>query len=322
MAQSRKGGRRIGGVNAVRELLRACNNMDNDLVVDIERRAVPRNRRSPPSAEQLARGLGWLSLGIGIAQLIAPRTMSRLTGVPLPEALTRLCGARELACGIGLLGQEQPAPWVQARIAGDALDLAGAAVGLLMPGAPRRRVAITAAIIAGIAAVDIYCNRQFARRGKRTAPRHVRASIDVARGRDEIYRFWRNLANLPKVMPHLDSVQVLDEIHSHWVAKGPAGSRVEWDSEIIDDEPGERLAWRTVEGSRIYNAGSIELHPLGPDSTRVNLELLYGSPGDSLGLAVAGVFGRGAHREVRADLRAFKQLLESGEFSSNAGSSS
>ena len=302
-------------MSAVRELLYAAN-MDNDLVVDIERRAVPRNRRAPLSPEQLARGLGWLSLGLGIAQLLAPRTVGRLTGVPIPPTLTRLYGAREIACGVGLLTQEEPTGWVQARVAGDALDLATVAAGMLVPGAARRRVAIAAAVVAAVAAVDLYCNRKLLERGRRSQPRHVRASVDVARSRDEIYRFWRNLANLPRIMPHLDSVQVLDDIHSHWVAKGPAGERVEWDAEIIDEVPNERLAWRTVEGSRIYNAGSVELHPAGPGSTRVSVELLYDPPGGSLGLTAGRLFGRDPDRAVHADLRAFKELLESGEFSS------
>jgi uncharacterized membrane protein len=294
--------------------------MDNDLVVDIERRAVPRNRRAPLAPEQLARGLGWLSLGLGVAELLAPRTVARLTGVPIPSALMRLYGAREIACGIGLLTQEQPVPWMQARVAGDAVDLATVAAGVLVPGTARGRVAVATAIVGAVTAVDLYCNRRLLERGKRSAPRHLRASVDVACSPDEIYRFWRNLANVPRVMPHLDSVQVLDDIHSHWVAKGPTGARVEWDAEIIDDVPNRRLAWRTVEGSQIYNAGSVELRPAGPGNTRVIVELLYDPPGSSLALAVVRLFGRDPHREVRADLRAFKALLESGEFSSDPAS--
>jgi uncharacterized membrane protein len=166
-------------------------------------------------------------------------------------------------------------------------------------------------VVAGVAAVDFYCSRQLRERERRAAPRHVTATVDIAREREEVYAFWRNLSNLPRIMPHLDSVQVLDEIHSHWVAKGPAGARVEWDAEIIDDEPNERLAWRTVEGSQIYNAGSVQLRSAGTGITRVSLELLYHPPGGSLGAVVAKLLGPDPTREVRADLRALKQLLES-----------
>jgi uncharacterized membrane protein len=287
--------------------------IDTDLVVDIERRAVPRKRRSPPAPELLAWGLGWFSIGLGVAQLLAPRALARAAGLPIPPTLTRLCGVREIGCGLGILGDDQPTAWVQARVAGDALDLATMAAGLLVgPGVARRRVGVATAVMAGIAAIDLYCSRQLAARDRRAAPQHVTATVDVACGREEVYEFWRNLANLPRVMPHLDSVQVLDEVHSHWVAKGPAGTRVEWDAEIIDDAPNERLAWRTVEGSQIYNAGSVQVRSAGPGMTRVTLELLYHPGAGSFGVAVARFVGRDPRRKVYADLHAFKRLIESG----------
>src|SRR4051794_11691979 len=105
--------------------------MDTDLVVDIERRAVPRKRRSPPAPELLAWALGWFSIGLGGAQLLAPRALARAAGLPIPPTLTRLCGLRELGCGLGILGDEQPTAWIQARLAGDALDVATLAAGLV-----------------------------------------------------------------------------------------------------------------------------------------------------------------------------------------------
>jgi uncharacterized membrane protein len=293
--------------------------MDTDLVVDIERRAVRRNRRSPPSPELLAWALGWFSIGVGVAQLVAPRGLSRAAGLPISPTLTRVCGLRQIGCGLGILADERPTAWVEARVAGDALDLATLAAALLVgPGVARPRAAVATAVVAGVSAIDLYCSRQLLEQERRAPPRHVAASVDVAREREEVYAFWRNLANLPRIMLHLDSVQVLDEIHSHWVAKGPAGTRVEWDAEIIDDEPNERLAWRTVEGSQIYNAGSVQLSAVGPGITRVNLDLLYHPPGGSLRAALAKFLGRDPSREVRADQRAFKQLLESADYRADA----
>lgn len=270
-----------------------------------------RKDRPSGSPEQLARGLAWLSVGLGIAQVLAPRTVSRLIGVPFPATLTILCGVREIATGIGILTQDDPAPWMRARVAGDALDLAGIAAGLMVPGADRRRIAVATAAIAGVTAADVYCSRALAEPGRRST-RHVIASIEVERAPGELYRFWRDLGNLPRLMPHLDSVQVLDDVHSHWVARGPAGSRVEWDSEIIDDAPDERLAWRSVEGSQNYNAGSVQFARSG-SGTRVTVELLYDPPAGSLGAAVAKLLGRGADHDVHADLRAFKHFMESGK---------
>jgi uncharacterized membrane protein len=274
---------------------------------------MPRGRRAQLSPEDFAWGLGWWSLGLGLAQVLAPRTMSRLIGAPMPRVLTMLCGMRAIACGVGILSQERPEPWVRVRVAGDAFDLATLAAGSLVPGARRGRIAAAGAALAGVAAADLYCAKRLRERGTRLPPRHVMLSVDIQRPPADVYRFWRDLSNLPRVMPHLDSVQVLDESQSHWIAKGPGGSRIEWDTEVIDDQPGERLAWRSVDGAAIYSAGSVELHPLGARGTRMRIELLCDAPSDSLGLAIARLFGRDPEFGVRLDLRALERLLERGE---------
>ena len=266
-----------------------------------------RPRRSSP--EQFARGLGWLSVGLGVAQVLAPRAMSKLAGLPVPAALMMLCGARELLCGTGLLTQEQPATWMRARMAGDAVDLAALGVGLLLPRLNRRRIGVADALVGGVAAADFYCNRQLADYVKRS-PRHVVATIDVASPPDEVYRFWRDLENLPRLIPRLESVQMLDDLHSHWIATGPDGMRTEWDAEIIDDAPDARLAWRSVEGSQIYNAGSLELERIA-GGTRLRVELLYEASVESLPSALAKLFGVEPRDDMQADLRAFKELIES-----------
>jgi uncharacterized membrane protein len=268
-----------------------------------------RRNRGPSSSERIARGLGWFSIGFGVAQMVAPRAMARLTGLPLPPLATRLCGLREVACGIGILTQPEPRPWVQARIAGDAMDLAVCAGALLVPGTDRRRALATTGALAGVTLLDAYCSRELARTGRRHGPRHVIEIVEVSRPAEELYRFWRALENLPSVMPHLKSVQALDERHSHWVATAHDGERVEWDAELIDDAPGRCIAWRSVEGARIFHAGSVQLEALPGGVTEVRVELLYDPPPDSLGDAVLRLFGRGV-REGRADLARFKQLME------------
>jgi uncharacterized membrane protein len=267
----------------------------------------------------MTEGLGWLSIGLGLAQIFAPRAVCRLVGVPVAPTFMRLCGLRELACGIGILTQEQPTPWVQARVAGDAMDLASLAASAVMRSAEGRRVAVAMGAVAGITALDVYCSRELAEAETKT-PRHVQATIAVNRPPEELYRFWRELQNLPRVMPHLESVQPLGDECFHWVAKGPAGTRVEWDSEIIDDRPNERLAWRSLEGSDVYNAGSVRFDPAPAGrGTYVTVELLYEPPAGTLGVAMAKLFGRDAGQEVRADLRAFKMLMETGEIATTEG---
>jgi len=270
----------------------------------------PRRRRAASSPEKIARGIGWFSVGIGIAQIVAPRLVTRLVGLPLPPALTIACGVRELVCGIGILTQEQPRPWVQARVVGDALDLTAFGAALLLPGADRSRLAVSTAAVASVAALDVYCSRELAKDRRRPAPRHLSMSVHVDRPAAELYRFWRDLPNLPRVMPRLASIQVLDDVHSHWVLRTPDGVRVEWDAEIIDDVPGERIAWRSVEGTRVFDAGSAQFVRAASGGTDVNVDLLYEPFADSFGTAVALLFGLEPGGEGHLDLDALKRFME------------
>ncbi len=260
--------------------------------------------------EHLSRGLGWFSIAVGLAQMLAPRAVGRLTGVPIPRGLMMLCGLREVACGIGILTQPRALPWVNGRIAGDALDLAGIAAGFSIPGVDRTRLALAGAAVAGITALDLYCSRDLADR-ERGTPLYVATSVIVERPAQDLYRFWRDLENLPQIMPHLQSVQVLGDNYSHWIAHAPWGSRVEWDSELIDDVPAQRLAWRTVDGSDVFNAGSVRFTPLADGAyTEVTAELLYVPPTGVVGAAVARLFGKDEGQDMFADLAAFKRIME------------
>ncbi|HWI14268.1 MAG TPA: SRPBCC family protein, partial [Burkholderiales bacterium] len=115
-------------------------------------------------------------------------------------------------------------------------------------------------------------------------------------------------------MHHLESVQVLDEQRSHWIAKGPAGKRVEWDAEITAERPGEMIAWRSMEGADVYNAGTVEFEarPAGR-GTIVRVELEYRPPGGIAGTAFAMLFNRSPEQQIYDDLRRFKQIMEIGE---------
>ncbi len=120
---------------------------------------------SPPAAHQglaLARGLGWFSIALGLAELVLPHTLSRSLGLGRRPALLAGYGVREVAAGVGLLLGADPAPWVQARIAGDALDLATLAVPLFASPGHRGRAATAVLAVAGVTALDILCARQLA----------------------------------------------------------------------------------------------------------------------------------------------------------------
>jgi uncharacterized membrane protein len=267
-----------------------------------------RTRHGQP--EQVARGLAWFSIGIGVAQILAPRVMSRLAGVPVPPVLTIASGLRELACGIGILTQRDAAPWIRTRLSGDAVELAALACGALVPGADRKRIGMNAALRAGITALDIYCSRELALHGHRASPRHETLTIEVKRSPEELYRFWRSFSNLPRVMPHLVSVREIDDKRSRWIATGPAGTQVEWDSEIIDDVANERIAWRSSDGTALFNAGSVQFVPAGGGATHVVLELLYESLPGTVGTAVTELFGMDPTGAVRANLAKFRDMME------------
>jgi len=138
--------------------------------------------------------------------------------------------------------------------------------------------------------------------------------VEIDRTPDELYRFWRELSNLPRVMPHLASVQALDDVHSHWVAKGPAGVRVEWTAEIINEVDNQVIGWRSLPGSDVVTAGSVKFDAVRAGrSTQVSVHLQYAPVAGQVGAFVARLFGREPSQTIREDLRRLKQILEAGE---------
>jgi len=151
----------------------------------------------------------------------------------------------------------------------------------------------------------------------------VEKSVTIGKPAAELFRYWRKFDNLPRFMDHLESVTVLDTKRSHWVAKGPAGSSVEWDAEIINEVPDEMISWRSIEGAEVDNAGSVHFTaaPAGR-GTEVKVLLRYDPPGGKLGAAFAKLFGEEPNQQIREDLRRFKRLMETGEIPTTEGQSS
>jgi uncharacterized membrane protein len=137
---------------------------------------------------------------------------------------------------------------------------------------------------------------------------------------DELYAFWRRLEQLPRFMSHLISVQQLDNRRSHWIAKGPAGKRVEWDAEIINERPNEMIAWRSLEGADVDSVGSVrfERAPGGRGSI-VRVEMRYRPPAGVGGATVAKLLGKDPGSQIKDDLRRFKQVMETGEIITTEG---
>ena len=149
---------------------------------------------------------------------------------------------------------------------------------------------------------------------------HVVKSVTINRPRQEVYEFWRDLEHLPTFMIHLEAVTSSGDLRSHWVANVPAG-RVEWDAEIIEDRPGEIIAWQSVEGSAVPNGGSVRFTDAPADrGTEVHVDLHYDPPAGRAGAMVAKLFGEEPQQQLRDDLRRFKQVMETGEVVRSDGS--
>lgn len=141
----------------------------------------------------------------------------------------------------------------------------------------------------------------------------VDKTVTVYRPAAELYRYWRDFENLPRIMRHVDSVTVLDDYRSHWVVDGPAGTHFEWDAEIHNEKENELIAWRSLDGD-VNHAGSVQFRttPTGR-GTEVRVELRYEPPAGALGAAIARLFGEEPSQQVAEDLMRFKQAMEAGE---------
>jgi uncharacterized membrane protein len=276
----------------------------------------------------LARGLGWFSVGLGLTELLAPRSLSKLIGLRANHNLRmRLLGLRELTSGVGILTNlsagNRPSGWLWSRVAGDAMDLGLLGAAFTEPRAQTGRLALATAAVAGVTALDAICAQEMGRKHSRQTASgaiRVRHSLSINRSPADLYAFWRDFQQLPRFMYHLESVQVTGDNRSHWVAKAPAGSRVEWEAEITEDTPNERIAWRSLAGADVMHSGAVRFERApGERGTIVTVELEYSPPAGVVGATLAKLFGEEPEQQLKEDLRRFKQVMETGEIITIAG---
>ena len=291
------------------------------------------SRPEDGNAEQLARFLGWFSIGLGIAEIVAPRQLAEMIGVDNKPGLFRLMGIREIGSGVAILSQEQPAGAVWSRVAGDMLDLALLGSQLDSDNPEREKTLAATMSVLGVTAVDLYTAKRLSQQsngggnghnyGGRGSAREmvqssrgikVKSSVTISRPIGEVYGFWRNFENLPRFMSHLQSVQVLDGRRSHWTAVGPANMRVEWDAETVEDRAEDLISWRSLPGGQVDTAGYVRFRQApGDRGTEVMVEMRYDPPGGVVGASIAKLFGESGQEVVNRDLQAFKNVLETGE---------
>jgi uncharacterized membrane protein len=274
--------------------------------------------------EQAAVGLGWFSLALGVTLLATPSGIARAVGAPDTEATRRtlgLVGVREIASGIAILTEPRPRIGLWSRVAGDLMDLALVGTATASRRSDPSRLAATFAALAAITALDMTCAQRISTRSTpRTRGRsrhrgvHVVRTITIDRPTAELYQYWHDVENLPRIMSYLESVESTGDNRSHWCAKGPLGTRLEWDAEIREDVPNKKIAWESLPGATVWNRGSVSFEEApGERGTVVRVELHYTPPAGAIGAAVAKLFGRAPEQEIQEDLRHFKQLMETGE---------
>jgi uncharacterized membrane protein len=300
-----------------------------DVTPDVMRR--PRQRGShvesralrEASAERLAHGLAWFSISLGLAEILAPRLISRVVGGSGRYAnLIRFYGVRELMSGLMIFGQgSRPAAAVWSRVAGDAVDIATLAAAGTSRRTNKGGVALAAASVLGVTALDVYCARGLTRERGGAPGIRMSRSVVVNRPPHALYEFWRAFENFPRFMYHVKSVRTAGPGISHWVVNGPAGSTVEWDARITADTPNELIAWQTLEGADVESNGAVRFEPRpGNRGTIVRVDLEYRPPGGRAGKLAAMLFNESPEQQIYDDLHRFKQIVETGEVVRSDGS--
>lgn len=150
--------------------------------------------------------------------------------------------------------------------------------------------------------------------------RSVQGTVTIDRPLEEVYAFWRRLENVPRFSARVKKVDEFDDTRSRWIAEGPGGAPLEWESEVLEDRPGELIAWRSVPGSDVHHEGAVRFRPApGGRGTEVRVDLEHAPPAGVVGRVAARLIGVAPARELDEDLRRLKQLLEAGEVATTDG---
>lgn len=267
-------------------------------------------RRRPERAKQLASGLGWFSIGLGAAEIFAPGQIAKVIGVRDRDQrrnVLRARGAYEIAAGVGILSRPEASGWMWTRVAADVVDLV--MLGSAFGSRGGRRARVAAAAVVGVTALDLICGARL----RRTKSFRAVAAVLIGRSVEDLYNFWRYPPNVMALQPALESVRPLGDRRWRWSAKVPGGRILEFDTEITEDQPNRRFAWRSIEGSPISLQISLEFKPgTANRGTILRGEIQMQGPLTLLA-KTAHAAGFGPEVGLEYQLRRFKQLMETGE---------
>lgn len=169
-----------------------------------------------------------------------------------------------------------------------------------------------------------YCpiNRWLGKKGTHNPAINIQTIVTVNKPRFDVYAYWRQLSNLPNFMRHLLEVTELDDKRSHWLAKMPGtNGTIEWEVEIVKEEPGYLIGWQSVSGSAIENTGKVQLYDT-PDrlGTEVRVVFSYHPPAGGLGTGVAKLLNPFFKSVIEEEIRNFKRVIEADLVAPNASS--
>lgn len=263
--------------------------------------------------------LGWLSIALGAAEVLAPRKITRSLGLRpsgTTTAVVQAMGLREIASGVGILQNPRSKEWLGMRVAGDFVDLALLGAAAFKSERPQNAL-LAAAAVSAVTAFDVLATETVAERRKqrdvaRPAEPRVERSTTIECEPADAFRFWRDVTNLPRFMRHVRSVEPLDERRSRWQV-GQGRITAEWESEIVEERENELIRWRTTGASDVEHEGEVRFARASEGRTIVTVTMQYAPPGGRIGAALLKLMRKEPGQLLADDLRRFKQLLETGE---------
>ena len=271
--------------------------------------------------EQVADGLGWFSIALGLGELLAPGAVSGVVGAKSRHGMMmRFLGLREIAAGVMILsGARAAGCW--SRVAGDLIDLALLGGDLGDPDTDKGRAIGSTAAVVGVTVLDALTAWELTQSQSGAYDVRAERAITINKSPEEFYRFWRDFESLPRFMSHLRSVRTTGENRTHWIAQGPGGKQFEWDAVITADRPGECISWRTLEGADVDHNGTVRFEQApGGRGTVVRVQMYYTPPAmGAAGALVAQALGQDPQGEIAKDLRRFKQVMETGDVVTTEG---
>lgn len=275
------------------------------------------------NGQTTARFLGWFSVGLGLAEVVAPNAITRALGTRRRPGLVRTAyGLRELAVGAGLLTTRTPQPWVWARVAGDVLDLATLGAALGGRRSNRGAVGFALASVAAVTALDVRTALALGtengtsgatEKGAPPDAEEVRSSITIGRPPEEVYWAWRDPVTVATMLQPFARVHAESPELAHIQPRTPLGGALQWSWDVPDERPGEFMRFRSLEGSTVRNEGTATLRPTADGrGTHLEVHARYQAPGGPLGTKALAAFGLVPQKALDETLDRFRDLVESG----------